>query len=211
MESIVGKKFGSLTVIRKTNEKYSDGSYLYECKCDCGQIIMSTSSKLKSGHTQSCGSSAHRGKDLIGRKIGKLTVISFAYAKDAKSYWNCECDCGQKIIAKGTHLRTGNTISCGCVKKINRDKGLKQIQKSFVDGTNIKQISPDRKMNSNNKTGVNGVSWSSQRHKYHAQITFKGKVYNLGFYEKLEEAKQVREKAEEELFGKFLEEYKSGQ
>lgn len=172
---------------------------------------MSTSSKLKSGHTQSCGSSAHRGEDLIGRKIGKLTVISFAYAKDAKSYWNCECDCGQKIIVKGTHLRTGNTTSCGCVKKINRDKGLKQIQESFVDGTSIKQISPDRKMNSNNKTGVNGVSWSSQRHKYHAQITFKRKVYNLGFYEKLEDAKQVREKAEEELFGKFLEEHTSEQ
>ena len=85
---------------------------------------------------------------------------------------------------------------------------MKRIKKAFVDGTSIKQISPDRKLNSNNKTGIKGVSWSSQRHKYRAQITFKRKVYNLGFYDNIEDAKQARLKAECEYFGNFLEEYK---
>lgn len=208
MENIIGKKFGSLTVISKTNERYYDGSCLYECKCDCGQVIKTTSSRLKSGHTSSCGGTVHKIDNLIGKKFGKLTVVSFAYAKNTKAYWNCKCECGGTIIAKGTFLKTGNIVSCGCAKKASRDEGLKQIKKAFVDGTNIKQISPDRKLNSNNKTGFNGVSWSTQRHKYHAQITFKRKVYNLGFYDDIEDAKQARLKAEAELFGTFLEEHK---
>ena len=36
------------------NERYSDGSFLYECKCDCGNIVKTTS-RLKSGHVKSCG------------------------------------------------------------------------------------------------------------------------------------------------------------
>lgn len=210
MENIIGKKFGSLTVIRKTNEKYYDGSCLYECKCDCGKVIKTTSSRLKSGHTTSCGGTVHKIDDLTGKKFGKLTVVNFAYIKDAKAYWNCECECGGTIVAKGTFLKTGNIVSCGCVKKANRDEGLKQIKKAFIDGTSIKQISPDRKINSNNKTGVNGVSWSSQKHMYHAQITFKRKVYNLGFYEKLEDAANARKKAEKEFFDDFLAKHNGG-
>lgn len=204
MENIIGKRFGSLTATKKTDEKYYDGSCLYECKCDCGKIIKTTSSRLKSGHTSSCGGTVHKIDNLTGKKFGRLTVVDFAYTKDTKAYWNCKCECGGTIVAKGTFLKTGNIVSCGCVKKTNRDEGLKQIKKAFVDGTSIKQISPDRKLNSNNKTGIKGVSWSSQRHMYHAQITFKRKVYNLGFYERLEDAANARKKAEEELFDDFL-------
>lgn len=41
-----------------------------------------------------------------------------------------------------------------------------------------------------------------------AQITFKGKNYNLGRYNNKEDAREAREKAEKEMFGKFLEEHK---
>ena len=65
---------------------------------------------------------------------------------------------------------------------------------------------PDRKMNSNNKTGVKGVSWMLSRQKYRAQITFKRKIYNLEYFDKLEDAAKARKKAEEEMFGGFLQE-----
>lgn len=61
-------------------------------------------------------------------------------------------------------------------------------------------------MNSNNKTGVKGVCWSSARHKYRAQITFKGKVYHLGFYDNLEDAAKARKQAEDKLFRAFMDE-----
>ena len=57
--SLIGKKFGKLTVLAKTDERYSDGSILYECLCDCGNIVKTTSSRLKTGHIKSCGDSIH--------------------------------------------------------------------------------------------------------------------------------------------------------
>ncbi len=56
-------------------------------------------------------------KDMTGLKFEKLTVISFAYNKGSggHSYWNCKCSCGNKLIARGSHLRIGQTKSCGCL------------------------------------------------------------------------------------------------
>lgn len=91
--------------------------------------------------------------------------------------------------------------------KTNSGCWKNKIKKAFVDGTNVRQISQDRKLNSNNKTGVKGVCWSNQKHKYRAQITFKGKKYHLGFYDKLEDAAKARKQAEEKVFGSFVAEH----
>ena len=45
--------------------------------------------------------------------------------------------------------------------------------------------------------------------KWHAYIMFKGKLYNLGYYATLEEAKKAREEAENRMYGEFLEWYKN--
>lgn len=49
--------------------------------------------------------------NLIGKRFGKLTVIS--YAKEGK--WVCLCDCGNKSTICGQDLREGKTRSCGCL------------------------------------------------------------------------------------------------
>lgn len=64
------------------------------------------------------------------------------------------------------------------------------------------------KISKANKSGIKGVSWDKNRNKWVAQITFKGKNYNLGRYNNKEDAREAREKAEKEMFGKFLEEHK---
>lgn len=56
--------------------------------------------------------------DLTGNRFGRLTVIERAKNDKFKhSQWLCECDCGTKIIVSLSHLRTGYTKSCGCLKK----------------------------------------------------------------------------------------------
>lgn len=50
----------------------------------------------------------------IGNKYARLTVVSRAENKDKKAMWNCLCDCGNKKIVSGTHLRTNHVMSCGC-------------------------------------------------------------------------------------------------
>lgn len=86
--------------------------------------------------------------------------------------------------------------------------GQDTIRNSDVDGTNLKFISPNRKMNSNNTTGIRGVSFITSKQKYRAQITFKGKAISLGEFDDIKGAAEARKQAEEELFNTFLDEHK---
>lgn len=51
---IAGKKFNKLTVLKKTDEKASK-SYLWLCKCDCGNFTKTKKWNITSGNTKSCG------------------------------------------------------------------------------------------------------------------------------------------------------------
>lgn len=55
--------------------------------------------------------------DLIGQKFGRLTVVEFCGIKDHKARWKCACDCGLSVIATTGNLRSGNTKSCGCLRR----------------------------------------------------------------------------------------------
>lgn len=63
--------------------------------------------------------------DLTGQRFGKLTVLgrSDKKWKDGKLRWLCRCDCGNERLVAGTHLATGHTTSCGCVKYTRRIEG----------------------------------------------------------------------------------------
>lgn len=57
-EDLSGKRFGRLIVIRRTNDYVSpSGKHVVKwlCKCDCGNMVRTTSYQLKSGKTKSCG------------------------------------------------------------------------------------------------------------------------------------------------------------
>lgn len=58
--------------------------------------------------------------DMTGCMFGKLTVIkreanNIQPNRGQKTMWLCQCDCGNKVIVSGTHLRSGHTKSCGCI------------------------------------------------------------------------------------------------
>jgi hypothetical protein len=56
--------------------------------------------------------------DITGHRYGRLTVLRFAFSNEkGRACWYCQCDCGTEITAHGALLRTGNTQSCGCLKK----------------------------------------------------------------------------------------------
>ena len=59
-----------------------------------------------------------RVKNLTGKKFCRLLVVSRAENTiDGRAKWNCKCDCGTSIIARGSNLMNGHTQSCGCLKK----------------------------------------------------------------------------------------------
>lgn len=57
-----------------------------------------------------------RGKDLSGKRFGRLLVIEPLEQRSKKGYvlWRCKCDCGNEKIAESRNLLCGGTTSCGC-------------------------------------------------------------------------------------------------
>lgn len=64
-------------------------------------------------------------KDISNKKIGDWKVIEYV----GKSYWKCECKCGNVKNVNGASLRSGKSKNCGC-KKI----------KHGYDGTKIYRL-----------------------------------------------------------------------
>lgn len=63
---------------------------------------------------------------LIGEIFGKLKVVSFNGEKTilggkARSYWDCKCECGNKITVREDGLINRQDTSCGC-ENINKIK-----------------------------------------------------------------------------------------
>lgn len=55
--------------------------------------------------------------DISGKQFSRLTVISRAKNKGTKAMWNCLCRCGSTILVDTNRLNSGNTKSCGCLKR----------------------------------------------------------------------------------------------
>lgn len=55
--------------------------------------------------------------DLSGKRFGRLIAGERMTSPTGKSYWICECDCGNSKAVLGESLRNGKTKSCGCFRK----------------------------------------------------------------------------------------------
>ena len=135
--NLKGKRYGRLIAIEMT-DKRQNGSVVWKCQCDCGNICEVVASSLRAGRTKSCGclkketDKMPKGNviDLIGQKFGHLTVIS-RKGSDARgeAKWECECDCDAHthIIVLSSNLRTGHTQSCGCERRSHGELALAKI------------------------------------------------------------------------------------
>jgi len=52
--------------------------------------------------------------NMIGNKIGKLTVIESTKNSDNRKLWRCKCDCGNEVFGRTWELKTRRKHSCGC-------------------------------------------------------------------------------------------------
>lgn len=132
-ESIIGKKFNKLTAIKRVEDKRQGIRYLFLCDCGKQKIILKNA--VVNGKTKSCGCISNEKvrmrsfKNLQGQVFGRLTVITPHHTTRLGTYWNCQCDCGNKCVVLTTKLSNGNTISCGCRKsEIKND--IQKLNKS---------------------------------------------------------------------------------
>lgn len=60
--------------------------------------------------------------NLTGQRFGRLVVLSYSHSDTrpsgrARHYVNCACDCGNMIAVWDSQLKSGGTLSCGCLQR----------------------------------------------------------------------------------------------
>lgn len=181
---LTGQKIHRLTIIERIGTK--NNSPLWLCKCDCGNFTQSTTRDLRCGHTKSCGcysreicaiKATNRAKEryenLIGQRFGRLIVKEQVENVGGHFAYLCKCDCGNESIKTGAHLISGDAMSCGCL-----------LTKTMSD--------INKKVPTNNTTGVVGVSYHKKTGKYRSYITINNKQIHLGMFNTIEQAKKAR-------------------
>lgn len=129
---ISGKRFGYLTAVKidkKVPRKNGGNTMYWLCKCDCGKYVSVDYGNLtrKNRSTKSCGCktkemiSSSRISDITGMRFGKLVAIRIDHIEERKNgrkhtMWLCKCDCGNETITSVSHLKSGVTSSCGCIR-----------------------------------------------------------------------------------------------
>lgn len=127
------EKFHKLTVIKMLGVR--DGFSVASCRCDCGNFATIKVAELRSGHKRSCGCSSWRersrksSENIVGKKYGRLTVVSMAGADNRKyRLCNCVCDCGHKVKIRIARMLSGEMQSCGCLLDEKRLENLAKAQ-----------------------------------------------------------------------------------
>ena len=180
-------------------------SYLAKCLV-CGHERWVALKQLKAKRTAFCNCNNKRHiKDLVGQKFGQLTVVSLIEKPDQKrkTFWLCECSCGETTEARGDSLQAGAIQSCGCM---HDELFRKNSAKTKVENTHLGAIR-STKLSTRNTSGVKGVAQVASG-RWGAQITFQGKKHSLGTFATREEAAVARKRAEEKYFKPILEKYK---
>ena len=207
-EDLTGRKFGDLTVQYRV-ENHQNGRTQWLCECVCKNQVVVMAHKLKAGKIKSCG--CHRKNNppnslnLEGQHFGRLTALYPTGERDYKGsvLWHCRCACNRELNVSADSLIHGNYRSCGCLKKeITQNIGntLHRLEDTCLEHLE------KRKYRSDNTSGFRGL-FRLASGCYRVSIGFKKQRYHLGVFDTMEEAIQVRLKAEESLHDGFVEAY----
>ena len=60
---------------------------------------------------------AKRIDTMIGSRFGRLVVLKESEYHRGHLMFQCQCDCEGEPIVRGSHLRSGKTKSCGCLRR----------------------------------------------------------------------------------------------
>lgn len=110
----------------KVNDKFNYWTILeiisrnkFKCKCTCGTIKVLTYGDLFKKNIKDCGCRNKKRRSVkinTGDRFGKLVVLR-EIKRDGKLFYECLCDCGEHVTVYKSNLVTGNTRSCGCLRK----------------------------------------------------------------------------------------------
>lgn len=215
-----------LTIIKQV-EDYVDPHGRHKarwaCKCSCGTPwIVIEQSNIKNGHTKSCGcynieetiksSKKYNEYDLTGEfGIGYTSNTGEKFYFDLEDYDKIKDYCWRaeyKDCIKA--LRASINQKSVCMHQLLGFKGYDHIDRNELNNRkfnlrpcNSTQNSQNKSLQSNNSSGVSGVSWHKNSQKWHSYITVNKRRINLGFFINKDDAIKARLNAEVKYFGEF--------
>lgn len=217
-EEMTGQTYGCMMVDRVELVRYKNGKAKTLCfgHCiHCGSAMTRYPASLRKqqpSYCINCPTSVRLQTppmDLTGQEFPGLVVLQREGEWKGRNatLWRCRCRvCGKECVVEQMRLKVYK--SCGCLAEKGRKKGLDFSRTLFRNSTNYSQISPARKLNKNNKSGVRGVCKGVVR-KYRAYINFQGRQIRLGEFDDLEEAIAARKEAEKKYFDPQIEDFEA--
>lgn len=137
----IGETYNGVKVLEKFREK---AHTKYWCICPvCGKrFSMKAETVGIACQCKECNAKS-RIIDLTGQRFGRLVAVEHAGRVVNKNgfrttLWKCQCDCGNQTTVRYPALITGNTRSCGCLERENKERMMKLAQQ-----TNRKSVSKD--------------------------------------------------------------------
>jgi hypothetical protein len=213
---LVGKRFGRLTVLRRSDSIKNQTRWT--CKCDCGSIKSLYATHLAGGKTISCGCARRidRSDELptsvkgakwmpLGHK--KFTLVDEDdYQKFSRHTWRVTSEgYAARGIVRGIlylHREIIKAKKGPAVDHINRNKlDNRKINLRICSyGQNIQRRG---KFKSNSTSKYKGVHWSEARKRWIAQIHIQYKNINLGRFKTEADAARAYDKRAVKAFGKY--------
>lgn len=232
-QDITGMRFGRLTVIRKTNIKSNrssdNGAYLWECRCDCGNICYYSRYTLITPYgVRSCGCLYEDSRYKTNKNYCTYDLDNYdfgiGYCSNGTYFFFDKED--YEKIKEYSWWYDGRYVIAHSLKNDKYSTDVIRMHRVVMDIGDREDINVDHKnlirydcrksnlrratdsenaMNKNysymSPTGIPGVR--KQNNKWIAIITKNKENINLGLFDNFNDAVNARKTAEEKLFGEF--------
>lgn len=231
MEDLTGKQYGLLKVIGKSEYKDKYGRTLWKCICECKNEKLATTGDLKGDKIKSCGCLKIKTMSEIGKTNRKYNTYDLSrkygigYTSEGNKFyfdledynkikdycWSKHTDNEGYII---TTINNDDKINVILMHRLitdfkwdvvdhkNRKKNDNRKENLREANTSKNQMNSD--IQSNNTSGIIGVTWYKKYNKWLARINSESnKRINLGYYVNFDDAIIARLKAEKEYYKEF--------
>ena len=220
---LTNQTFERLTVVKRV-ENDKDGNAQWLCKCCCdGKLLIVLGRSLRRGDTKSCGClKIEKAFETKNKKYNSYTLtgeygIGYTYKNetfdfDLEDYNKIKNFCWNKN--KFGYIVTNINGSVKAMHQIimdypdnqeldHKDRNKSNNRKENFRNATHSQNSMNKDLQSNNTSGIIGVSWNSNKSKWASEIMLNKKKIFLGYYINKDDAIKARLEAEIKYFKEF--------